>query len=213
VTLLRKPPRTGTKRLDWSYVPGAVAATSGQGRVPLGFPAQTGPGFKSRPPRQESLESSECAERGWKLYPSRIHDELVSAPEVNGPREASSGGGARDKPRFYIRHVDGWRAEDRVGVATRADARKLLVQAEARVAQGRGAGAGGGAAELGAADEEWIGTLPNRNAPEDRTWYQPHIKAAFEETPVRDAHEIGPVMIWIDRQRKAGISEAGGACS
>ena len=57
--------------------------------------------------------------------------------------------------------------------------------------------------------EEWVGTLANRNAADDRTRYQRHIKAAFEDMLVRDAQEIGPVMTWIDRQRTAGeLSEA-----
>jgi hypothetical protein len=52
--------------------------------------------------------------------------------------------------------------------------------------------------------EEWVGTLANRNAADDRSRYKRHIKAAFEDMLVRDAQEIGPVMTWIDRQRKAG---------
>jgi hypothetical protein len=47
--------------------------------------------------------------------------------------------GTRDKPRFYIPYLDldGGRKTRRVRVETREDARQLLAQAEARVAQGR----------------------------------------------------------------------------
>ena len=114
--------------------------------------------------------------------------------------------GARDNPQFYIRHVDvdGGRKTRRVRVATREDARKLLVQAEARVAQGRvGLEPVVALPRCGPLMGEWIGTLANRNAQDDRTRYQRHIRAVFEGMLVRDAQEIGPVMLWIDRQRKA----------
>ncbi len=117
--------------------------------------------------------------------------------------------GTRDKPRFYIRYLDldGGRKTRRVRVETREDARKLLALAEARIAQGRvGIVA---LPKCGPLMEEWVGTLANRNAADDRTRYLRHIKAAFEDVLVRDAQKIGPVMTWIDRQRKAGdLSEA-----
>ncbi|HVR61203.1 MAG TPA: hypothetical protein VMU50_04850, partial [Polyangia bacterium] len=120
--------------------------------------------------------------------------------------------GTRDKPRFYIRYLDldGGRKTRRVRVETREDARKLLVLAEARVAQGRvGMEPIVALPKCGPLMDEWVGTLANRNAADDQSRYQRHIKAAFEDMLVRDAQEIGPVMTWIDRQRKAGeLSEA-----
>lgn len=122
------------------------------------------------------------------------------------------GRGTRDKPRFYIRYLDldGGRKTRRVRVETREDARKLLALAEARVAQGRvGMEPIVALPKCGPLMEEWVGTLANRNAADDRNRYQRHIKAAFEDMLVRDAQETGPVMTWIDRQRKAGeLSEA-----
>jgi hypothetical protein len=115
--------------------------------------------------------------------------------------------GARDNPQFYIRYgdVDGGRKTRRVRVATREDARKLLVQAEARVAQGRvGLEPVVALPRCGPLMAEWVSMLANRNAQDDRTRYQRHIRAALEGMLVRDAQEIGPVMTWIDRQRKAG---------
>jgi len=120
--------------------------------------------------------------------------------------------GTRDRPRFYIRYVDldGGRKTRRVRVATKEEARKLLAMAEARVAQGRvGMEAVVALPNCGPLMEKWIATLVNRNAQDDRTRYERHLKAAFEGMLVRDAQEIGPVMTWIDRQRKAGeLSEA-----
>jgi hypothetical protein len=119
---------------------------------------------------------------------------------------------ARDNPQFYIRYVDvdGGRKTRRVRVATREDARKLLIQAEARVAQGRvGLEPVVALPRCGPLMAEWVSMLANRNAQDDRTRYPRHIRAAFEGMLVRDAQEIGPVMVWIDRQRKAGeLSEA-----
>ena len=94
--------------------------------------------------------------------------------------------GTRDKPRFYIRYLDldGGRKTRRVRVETRDDARKLLALAEARVAQGRvGMEPIVELPKCGPLMEEWVGTLANRNAADDRSRYQRHIKAAFEDMP------------------------------
>ncbi len=54
-----------------------------------------------------------------------------------------------------------------------------------------------------------MGDIIRRGTRDDRSRYQRHIKAVLEDVLVRDAQEIGPVMTWIDRQRKAGeLSEA-----
>jgi hypothetical protein len=79
--------------------------------------------------------------------------------------------GTRDKPRFYIRYLDldGGRKTRRVRVETREDARKLLALAEARVAQGRvGMEPIVALPKCGPLMEEWVGTLANRNAADDR---------------------------------------------
>jgi integrase len=120
--------------------------------------------------------------------------------------------GTRDKPRFYIRYqdLDAGRKTRRVRVSTRDEARQLLALAEARVAQGRvGMEPIVALPKCGPLMDEWLETLANRNAADDRSRYKRHIRAAFADMLVRDAQEIGPVMTWMDRQRKAGkLSEA-----
>jgi hypothetical protein len=97
-----------------------------------------------------------------------------------------------------------------VRVSTRDDARKLLALAEARVAHGRvGMEPVVALPKCGPLMEEWVGTLVNRNAGDDRSRYRRHLKATFEDVLVRDAQEIGVVMVWIDRQRKAGDLSGG----
>ena len=67
-------------------------------------------------------------------------------------------------------------------VNTRDDARKLLAQAEARVANGRvGMDPIVELPKCGPLMNEWLDTLANRNAADDRTRYKRHIQAAFAQ--------------------------------
>ena len=109
--------------------------------------------------------------------------------------------GTRDKPRFYIRYqdLDAGRKTRRVRVSTRDEARQLLALAEARAAQGRvGMEPIVALPKCGPLMDEWLETLANRNAADDRSRYKRHIKAAFADMLVRDAQEIGPVMSWME---------------
>jgi site-specific recombinase XerC len=51
--------------------------------------------------------------------------------------------------------------------------------------------------------DEWIATLANRNAADDRSRFKRHIRPAFEGMTLVQATELGPIMKWIADQRAA----------
>jgi hypothetical protein len=51
--------------------------------------------------------------------------------------------------------------------------------------------------------DEWIATLANRNAADDRSRFKRHIRPAFEGMTLVQAAELGPIMKWIGEQRAA----------
>src|SRR5687767_267855 len=114
--------------------------------------------------------------------------------------------GTRDNPRYFIRFVDvdgTRRMKLAKGATTKDDAKEALSDAETRVRRGlMGVPDPEASLKCGLLMDEWIDTLTNRNAQDDRTRFKRHVRPEFAEMNLDDVQEIAPVMAWLDRQRK-----------
>ena len=120
--------------------------------------------------------------------------------------------GTRDKPRYYIRYVDvdGGEKSRRVPAKTKAEAERFLHQAETRLMEGRlGMEPKTDAMMTDTLMDEWMMTLTNRDAAGDRGRVNKHVRPAFAGMPLSTLQEIGPVMAWLDGQRRAGDLSSG----
>lgn len=115
--------------------------------------------------------------------------------------------GTRDNPRYFIRYVDvdGTERTKRVPAKTKAEAERLLHQAETNIMEGRlGMEAKGSQALVGALMDEWEPTLSNRDAKGDRGRLRKHVRPAFGNIPINRLQDIAPIMSWLDKQRVSG---------
>ena len=51
--------------------------------------------------------------------------------------------------------------------------------------------------------DRWLDGLTNRNAQDDRTRFRRHVRPTFEKRRVDEVQEVGPIMFWLDEQRKS----------
>jgi hypothetical protein len=120
--------------------------------------------------------------------------------------------GTREKPRYYIRYVDvdGTERTKRVPATTKSEAERLLHQAETNIMEGRLGMEPKASQELaGTLMDQWLATISNRNADDDRGRANKDLRPAFGHLPINRLQEIGPIMGWIDRQMAAKrLSEA-----
>jgi integrase len=130
--------------------------------------------------------------------------------------------GTRDKPKYYARYVDidGGEKTRRIKAArTKEQAERFLHEIETRLIEGRlGLEPKAPATQVVPLMDQWIETLTNRNAPDDRSRFKRHVRPAFEGKSLATALELGTIMTWIDDQRRArqpgpdgkvdGLSEA-----
>jgi hypothetical protein len=85
--------------------------------------------------------------------------------------------GSRDNPRYYIRYidVDGGEKSRKVPARTKVEAERFLHAVETRLMEGRlGMEPKGPAAMVVDLMDEWIGTIANRNAADDRSRFKRH---------------------------------------
>lgn len=124
--------------------------------------------------------------------------------------------GTPAKPLWYIkfRDLDGvWKMMNS-GQSTKAQARQILAQVEARIAAGK---VGLVLPEQQPAQQEppsrdlmraWAATLANRNAIDDRQRLERHILPVFGDKPVK-LITLAAVMQWLDAMRAKGKLAAG----
>jgi integrase len=112
--------------------------------------------------------------------------------------------GTRDNPKFYSRYVDvDGRRKMRLlkGARTKAEAQPLLSKAELRVTQGKvGMEPLKKIPTCGVLMDEWLTSLTNRNARDDRTRFMRHVRPAFADKLLNEVQQISVVMAWLDRQ-------------
>ena len=112
--------------------------------------------------------------------------------------------GTRAKPKWFVKYKDSdGRWKMRLShQPTKDQARKYLAQVEARVAQGRvGIHESGDAPLLGPLMEQWLETLINRNARDDRNRQKKHLHPKFRRYTVQGV-TVAVLMRWITEQRK-----------
>lgn len=119
--------------------------------------------------------------------------------------------GSKSEPNWYIkfRDLDGtWRMMPS-GQPTKAQARQMLVQVEARIAQGK-VGIEAPKKEPPSREimREWAASLTNRNAVDDRQRLERHVLPVFGGNPL-SAITLPAVMRWLDSMRAAGKLSAG----
>lgn len=122
--------------------------------------------------------------------------------------------GTRDQPLYYALFLDadGRRKMRRLRVPTKDEARKMLAQIEARIAEGR-VGIETRAADplCGPLMDQWIATLSNRNKQDDKTRYERHVRPYWANRTMGEAQQLRAVMTWLDLQKGAGNTLSSGS--
>ena len=119
--------------------------------------------------------------------------------------------GTRSKPKWYVKYKDSdGRWKMRLShQPTKEQARKYLARVEARVARGKvGIREEGDAPLLGPLMEQWLETLTNRNARDDRNRQKKHLHPRFKKYNVQGV-TVGVLMRWITEQRNQVDADTG----
>lgn len=107
--------------------------------------------------------------------------------------------------------VCGGEKSRKVPARTKVEAERFLHEVETRLMEGRlGMEPKGPAAMVVDLMDEWIATITNRNAADDRSRFKRHLRPAFEGMTLVQATELGPIMKWVADQRAARkVDESG----
>jgi hypothetical protein len=121
--------------------------------------------------------------------------------------------GTRDNPRYYIRYidVDGGAKTRNVLARINVEVERCLHEVETRLMEGRlGTEPKGPAPMVVDLMDEWIATITNRNAADDRSRFKRHLRPAFEGMTLVQATELGSIMKWVADQRPARKADESG---
>ena len=119
--------------------------------------------------------------------------------------------GTRDNPKFYADYydVDGTRRTKLLrGVQNKREAKERLSTIEGRVAAGQPGidsaqrvGVRIGVQTSRQLFDQWLESLQNRNADDDRSRAKLHLIPVWTKVPLEEAQEMTAVMRWLDQMR------------
>ena len=117
--------------------------------------------------------------------------------------------GTRARPRYYIQYRE---LDDRLKMRavpdarTREDAAKELARVEGRVASGKRGLEEKDTRQRGPLIDDWLASLSNRNAQDDRSRVKRDVQPAWAESNLQVAQKLSSVMRWLDQLKKSGLS-------
>lgn len=111
--------------------------------------------------------------------------------------------GTKHKPNWWIRYrdVDGVERSTATHAATKAETMTFVAAIKARISAGKfGVERPEEVHRCGPLMREWMDSLTNRNASDDRGWVNRHILPVFADLTLREV-TLPAVMRWLDRMK------------